>query len=220
VPDREVGLGRDAHESGGGGGGRSPASSPAMTVTSVAARRSSVTTWRGRSSFHNIVKYGSTILSAAGRFSQIWNSSSGFGPSRVEQREHLAVHDALARGEPLHVAAPKRAVAPSESEWSMKPRRTNVTVSKPRCGCCGKPGTVVPWYMRQPSMPAKSMPISRPASDASGPICVVAGGVRVDVVHAEQERVDGRPLEAERSGHLRLRVRFLHARRRSGEDIT
>ena len=26
-----------------------------------------------------------------------------------------------------------------------------------------------PWYMRQPSMPAKSCPISRPASDASGP---------------------------------------------------
>ena len=42
-----------------------------------------------------------------------------------------------------------------------------VTVSKPRCGCCGKPGTTSPWYMRQPSLPAKSCPMSRPASDAS-----------------------------------------------------
>ena len=65
---------------------------------------------------------------------------------------------------------PKRAVAPSESEWSMKPCRTIVTVSKPRCGCCGKPGTTSPWYIRQPSRPSKSWPMVRPASDASGPI--------------------------------------------------
>ena len=58
----------------------------------------------------------------------------------------------------------------------MKPRRTNVTVSKPRCGCCGKPGTVAPWYMRQPSIPAKSMPMSRPASEASGPIASLPAG--------------------------------------------
>ena len=64
---------------------------------------------------------------------------------------------------------PKRAVAPSESEWSMKPRRTSVTVSKPRCGCCGNPGTVAPWYMLQPSPPEKSWPMSRPSSGASGP---------------------------------------------------
>ena len=25
----------------------------------------------------------------------------------------------------------------------MRPCRTNVTVSKPRCGCCGKPGTML-----------------------------------------------------------------------------
>ncbi len=95
----------------------------------------------GMSSCHNIVKYGSAILSTAGRFSQIWNSSSGFGLVRLEQREHLGVDDALPRGEPLHVAARRSApVAPSESEWSIWPRRTKVTVSKPRCGCWGNPG--------------------------------------------------------------------------------
>ena len=51
----------------------------------------------------------------------------------------------------------------------MRPRRTMVTVSKPRWGCCGKPGTTEPWYMRHPSFPAKSCPRLRPASDAAGP---------------------------------------------------
>ena len=60
---------------------------------------------RGMSWSQSIVKYGSVSLSTAGRFSQIWNSSSGFGPGVVEQREHLAVHDAPTGGEPLHVAA-------------------------------------------------------------------------------------------------------------------
>ena len=58
----------------------------------------------------------------------------------------------------------------------MKPWRTNVTVSKPRCGCWGKPGTTLPWYMRQPSAPAKSMPRSRAASDAFGPMCSLPSG--------------------------------------------
>ena len=80
----------------------------------------------------------------------------------------------------------------------MSPRRTMVTVSKPRCGCCGKPGTTSPWYMRQPSLPAKSWPMSRPASDAAGPELLVARRVGVVVVHAEQERIGGLPGKAER----------------------
>ena len=45
---------------------------------------------------------------------------------------------------------------------------TMVTVSNPRCGCEGKPGTVSPWYMLQPSLREKSCPMSRPASEAAG----------------------------------------------------
>ena len=48
-------------------------------------------------------------------------------------------------------------------------------------------------------MPAKSMPMSRPGERRVGTELVVAGGIVVDVMHAEQERVDRRPLEAERS---------------------
>ncbi len=58
----------------------------------------------------------------------------------------------------------------------MSPRRTTVTVSKPRCGCCGKPGTRSPWYMFQPSLPAKSCPMARPASDAAGPNASLPSG--------------------------------------------
>ena len=54
-----------------------------MTVTSVFTLRSSVETTRGVRSFQSIVKYGSTILSAAGRFSQIWKSSPVFGALRL-----------------------------------------------------------------------------------------------------------------------------------------
>ena len=147
-----------------------------MTVISVVRPSSSVATWRGMSSSHNIVKYGSTILSAAGRLSQIWNSSHGFGPLRSSSGNISQCTMPLPAVSHCTSPRPKRAVAPSESEWSMKPWRTNVTVSKPRCGCCGKPGTMLPWYIRQPSAPAKSMPRSRAASDAAGPMCSFASG--------------------------------------------
>ncbi len=50
----------------------------------------------------------------------------------------------------------------------MKPERLMVTVSKPRWGWRGKPGTTSPWYIDQPSRAEKSCPICRPASDAAG----------------------------------------------------
>src|SRR5689334_11947721 len=37
---------------------------------------------------------------------------------------------------------------------------------------------MLPWYMRQPSVPAKSMPRSRASSDAFGPKCSLASGYR------------------------------------------
>ena len=64
--------------------------------------------------------------------------------------------------------------------------------------------------MRQPSAPAKSMPRSRASSDAAGPMCSLRLGVLVEVVDAEEERVDRRPLEAEGDG---LQHRVGHAGR-------
>ena len=159
---------------------------------------------------HNIAKCGSTILSAAGRFIQIWNSSSGFGSSDSTSGNISACTMPLPAV--IHCTSPRpyRAAAPSESEWSTRPRRTNVIVSNPRCGCCGKPGTSVPWYIRHPSMPSKSWPSWRPASDVAGPRRVVAGRVVVDVVDAEQVRIDGLPLESERD---RLDHRRAHGSR-------
>ena len=118
------------------------------------------------SSPQNMVKCGSTILSAAGKFIQIWNSSTVL-PSVGDNSGNIS-QCTTPLPAVIHCTSPrpKRAVAPIESLWSMKPLRANVMVSKPRCGCSGNPGTVLPWYMRQPSLPAKSWPMSRPASRA------------------------------------------------------
>ena len=68
-----------AQESGGGAGGVASANRPAVTSTSVAKPAASVKVVRGTSCCQNMVKCGATILLRAGRLSQIWNSSSGFG---------------------------------------------------------------------------------------------------------------------------------------------
>ena len=60
----------------------------------------------------------------------------GVGPSH---REHLGVRDA--GGEPL-VSPGCNARRHPRSQWSTMPSSTTVIVSKPWCGCCGKPGTV------------------------------------------------------------------------------
>ena len=98
----------------------------------------------GIDSFQSIVKYGSTILSAAGRFIQIWNSSTVLSP--VGESSGNISLCTTPRPAVIHCTSPRpnRAAAPIESLWSMKPLRANVIVSKPRCGCSGKPGTVLP----------------------------------------------------------------------------
>ena len=85
-------------------GRRRRPSEPAMTVTSVARPVVGPPRTTGMSPSQSIVKYGSTSLSAAGRFSQIWNSSSGFGRSRSSSGNISAWTMPAAGGEPLHVA--------------------------------------------------------------------------------------------------------------------
>ncbi len=168
-----------AQESGGGASGsaastaplveRWPSRRPAMTATSVTAPSPLSKNRCGMSSAHSIVKCGSAILLRAGRFSQIWNSSSGLALPVSSSGNISECTMPLPAVSHCTSPPPKRAAAPSESEWSVRPLRTMVTVSKPRCGCDGKPGTACPWYMLQPSLRPKSWPMLRPASDASGP---------------------------------------------------
>ena len=118
---------RAAHEFGGGDAGLA---SPRLPATTVTLPPSNSTT--GMSLAHNIVKYGSTILSVDGRLSQIWNSSVGFG-STVSTSGNISLCTMPAPAVSHCVSPrPKRAVAPSESQWSISPLRTNVTVSNPR----------------------------------------------------------------------------------------
>ena len=87
-----------------------------MTVTRSCGPRASRSTWRGMSSSHNIVKYGSTILSARGRLSQIWNSSSGLGCSRSSSGNISECTMPAPAVSHCTSPRPKRAAAPSESE--------------------------------------------------------------------------------------------------------
>ena len=104
---------RLAHERGGGDAGVFPASVPAITVTSTPSAST-----RGMSSSHSIEKWASTSLSSAGRFSQIWNSSVGLSSSAWTSgniSEWTMPPPAVSH---WTSPRPKRAVAPSESEWS------------------------------------------------------------------------------------------------------
>ena len=153
------------------------------------------------SSSHSIVKYGSTILSAAGRFSQIWNSSHGLGAVAVEQREHLAVHDALAGGEPLHVAAAEAgggAERVGVVDEALAHERDGLEAAVRVLGEAGHDAAVV----HAPAVDAGEVlpDVAGRRATRPGPRCSLAVGVAVEVVDAEQERVDRRPLEAERDG--------------------
>ena len=67
-------------------------------------------------SSQNIVKCGATIFEAAGRFSQIWNSSSGLGRSVFSSGNISECTTPLPAVSHCTSPRPKRAAAPSESE--------------------------------------------------------------------------------------------------------
>ena len=170
---------------------------------------------------HNIAKCGSTILSSAGRFIQIWKSSSGIVGVVVEQREHLGVDDAAAGGEPLRVAAP---------EASRRAERVGV-VDDPAAhvGHGLEPAVRV---LREAGHDlAVVHAVAVPAGEVGAELTVVepgrrtealvAGRVGVEVVDAEEERVDRRPRRASRAARSGGRDRsWIHARARSFTNAT
>ena len=76
-----LGLSACGGADGGGGGDDAacPSSAPATTVISVRWPSASVWRTRGVSPSHSMAKCGSANLSSAGRFTQIWKNSRGFG---------------------------------------------------------------------------------------------------------------------------------------------
>ncbi len=198
VPDRHVGLGLRRPRVRWGSGRRGRASDPAITVMSTIAPSSvgsAITV--GVSWLHSMVKYGSTILSAAGRFSQIWNSSSGFGPSLVEQREHLAVHDAAAGGHPLRVAAAEAGGRAERVAVVAEPGAHVGDGLEPTMGMLREAGhgrAVV----HVPAVDAGEVHADVAAAERGvGAEVVGACRVVVSVMGAEQERIDRRPLRTE-----------------------
>ena len=108
VPDGDVGVGPRRPRVGGrrrcavavelAGDDRRP---------SVARPRSSRAATTGVSRAHSIEKCGSTSFDSAGRLSQIWNSSSGFGASASSSGNISECTMPAPGGEPLRVAAPE-----------------------------------------------------------------------------------------------------------------
>jgi hypothetical protein len=97
--------------------GRSRPSWPAITVTSVLATRASSTHDVPRDlSRHRHREVGLDHLVDRREVEPDLEELDGVGATPLDQREHLRVHDAAPRGQPLRVAAAERAVAPSESE--------------------------------------------------------------------------------------------------------
>ena len=94
---------------------------------------------RGMRSFHSMVKCGSTICSG-GQVQPDLEEFERVGLGGVEQRKHFRVLNALARRDPLHIAPPKRAAAPSESAWSMSPCAPASPFQSPGAGGRGKAG--------------------------------------------------------------------------------
>ncbi len=117
----------------------------------------------------------------------------------VEQREHLGVHDAASRGQPLRVA---------RSEARRRPERIGVVdVPAPREGHSLEPAVGMrgesrhgPPVVHAPAVLAGEVLAELAPGERRGrPQALVAGGIRVVVVHAEEERVRGLPREPERT---------------------
>ena len=129
---------------------------------------------------------------------------------RVDEREHLAVHDAGAGREPLRVAA---------SETGRGTQRVGVVDQPPAhqrdgleatMGMLGKPGHLGA-VIHAPAVARLEVGCRSRDPRAIAPRrteSTVARGVQVEVVDAEQERVDRRPLEPQR--HF-LQHRIVHA---------
>ena len=187
--------GRDAHERGRRRGGLRASPEPAGDHghLDACARRSSVTVSRGMSLSHSIAKCGSTSLSAAGQVEPDLEQLERVGAVAIEQREHLAVHDAGAGGQPLHVAA---AEAGGGAE-----RVAVVDQALADVGDGLEAAVRVGWeaghdlaVVHPPAVDALEVLTELAAGERRRRAELgVARGVAVEVVDAEQERVDRLP---------------------------
>jgi hypothetical protein len=115
-------------------------------------------------------------LAALGQVEPDLEQLQRVGRGRVQQREHLRVHDALAGRHPLHVAAAEarggaQRVAVVDQALAHDGHGLEAAVRVGR-----EAGHLSPWYMLQPSLRLKSWPMSRPASEAAGPIAPLPRG--------------------------------------------
>ena len=189
---------------GGGGGGVSPASSPAITVTSTPSARERAGCRRPTASRSAARR----ACPRPGRLSQIWNSSSGFGCSASSSGNISEWTMPSPGGEPLHVA-PAEAGGRAERVGVVDEALAHVGDGlEAAVRVVGEPGHVTA-VVHPPAVEALEVLAElAPLERHRRPRHLVARRVGVVVVHAEQERIDGRPLEPQRH---RLEHRVSHA---------
>jgi hypothetical protein len=153
--------------------------------------------WRGIFSDQNIVKCGATILWLAGRFSQIWNSSSRLLRSRRNSGNISACTIPVPAVSHCTSPPPKRAVAAQrigmvDQAFAHDGHRFETPMRM------GRKSGHLHAVVHAPSILAgKVLPDVAPGQRgvrAQLPRCPAG---RVVVVHAKQERVYGRPLETQ-----------------------
>ena len=178
---------------------------PAMTVSSPRRPASSTRDSRGMSSAHCIVKYGSTILSAAGRFSQIWNSSVVFGPVRssrgnISQWTMPAPAVSHCTSPPSEARRRAQRVRVVDEALAHEGDRLESTVRV--LGESRHHAAVV----HAPAVAAREVHAQIARLQGRGrPEVLVGRRIAVEVVDAEEERVGRPPLHAEGDG-LQYRV--------------
>ena len=142
---------------------------------------------------HREVRVDQLVLGRAGS-ARSGRARVGLSAVLVEQREHLGVDDAAAGGQPLrrHPGRSGRWRRASRSGRCSPGGRRSPSRS-PGAGAGGSRGRPGRGTCSSRRVPEKSMPRSRPSSEAGGAKRSSPAGIGVEVVDAEEERVDGRP---------------------------
>ena len=188
----------DAHDFGGGAGARASASRPAAIVTSV-TRPVGVARRVPRHAVppqHREMRLGELVGSR--QVEPDLEQLDGVRGITIAQREHLGVNDAATGGEPLHVSAAearRRAERVGMVDEALPDDGDRLEAPVRMLREAGHDVAVV----HPPAVPALEVLADGAARERGvGPHPLVAPGVRVVVMDAEQERIVRRPREAQR----------------------
>ncbi len=141
----------------------------------------------------NMEKWGALSLFAAGRFSQNLKQLEGIGLVTMDERKHLAVLDATARGEPLNVAVTEARGGAKRIRVIDEPATDQRDRLEPPVRMAREAGHHIAVVHAPTVFTLEILADVAAGKRCRGAHALVAGGVGVLVVDAEQEGVGGFP---------------------------